>query len=158
MKKLKKIFMNVSLLQMISWLLLIIWDYLSEKLGIGTDMDIVFKFIVIFPILITIGYLMLENKICNKMQISKKRLCTYVIATWLLETIIVTIIVWALIGNNKWIIYQETNGWDNFLNGIEYVLVPFYNAVSPCIIILFQRIINFIYKKLKIRDWIHRKK
>lgn len=158
MKNFSKIFMKVTLFQMISWLLLIIGDYLDETRSLSQNVDMVYSFSVIFPILITIGYLMLENKICNKMQISKKRLCTYVIATWLLETIIVTIIVWALIGNNKWIIYQETNGWDNFLNGIEYILIPFYNAVSPCIIILFQRIINFIYKKLKIRDWIHRKK
>ena len=58
-------------------------------------------------------------------------------------------------GDDKWIIYQETNGWDNFLNGIEYMLIPFYNAASPCIIILFQRIINFLYKKLRIKELLH---
>lgn len=155
MKNFSKIFMKVTLFQMISWLLLIIWDYLDETRSLSQEMDIVFKFIVIFPILITIGYLILENKICNKMQISKKKLCTYVIATWLLETIILTIIVCWLMEDDKWIIYQETNGWDNFLNGIEYMLIPFYNAASPCIIILFQRIINFLYKKLRIKELLH---
>lgn len=150
MKKFLKVFMNVSLFQIISWVLLILWDYFDEmSFGGGNIQNMVAILMFIFPVMITIGYLIFENEISNKMEISKKRLCTYAIGIWILETILIIIVVWTLIENNKWIIYQEMAGWENFLNGIEYWLIPFYNVVVPCIIIVFQRIIYFIYKKLK---------
>jgi len=150
MKKFLKVFMNVSLFQIISWVLLILWDYFDEKsFGGGNIQNMVTILILIFPVIITIGYLFFENKISNKMEISKKRLCTYAIGTWILETILIIIVVWTLLENDKWIIYQENTGWENLLNGIEYWLVPFYNVVAPCIIIILQRIVYFIYKKVK---------
>lgn len=150
MKKFLKVFMNVSLFQIISWVLLILWDYFDEKsFGGGNIQNMVAILILIFPVIITIGYLIFENKISNKMEISKKRLCTYAIGTWILETILIIIVVWTLLENDKWIIYQENTGWENLLNGIEYWLIPFYNVVAPCIIIVLQRIVYFIYKKVK---------
>ena len=150
MKKFLKVFMNVSLFQIISWILLILFDYFDEmSFGGGNIQDMVSILIFIFPVMITIGYLIFENEISNKMEISKKRLCTYAIGIWILETILIIIVVWTLLENNKLIIYQKRTGWENFLNGIEYWLIPFYNVVAPCIIIVFQRIIYFIYKKLK---------
>ena len=154
MKKFLKVFMNISLFQIISWSLLILCDYFDEKpiselsFWSSNIQSIVYILMFLFPVMITIGYLILENKLVNKIEISKKRLCIYTTGIWILETIVILMVVWTLIENDKWIIYQE-GGWDNFLNGIEYLLIPFYNLAVPCIVIGLQRIICFIFKKIK---------
>lgn len=83
MKKFLKVFMNVSLFQIISWVLLILWDYFDEKsFGGGNIQNMVYILIFIFPVIITVGYLIFENEISNKIWIKENEklsldLCDY---------------------------------------------------------------------------------
>ena len=74
MKKFLKVFMNVSLFQIISWVLLILWDYFDEKsFGGGNIQNMVYILIFIFPVIITVGYLIFENEISNKIWIKENK-------------------------------------------------------------------------------------
>ncbi len=63
----------------------------------------------------------------------KSTLCCLLL--WIAETAAIGFPVGYLVNYNRWIIPQASGGWVNFLNGIEYMLYPFFLAGIPFILV-----------------------
>ena len=145
MKKIKYLIILTST-QLISWIIFILLDYLLENLD-GSLYGTMILASFIIPILISILYLVNENKICNITEITKLKFNIIVTITWIVETAIIGSYICNRVNYNKWIIIQHNSGIFS-LNGIEYFIFSFGLAAIPIIINVVVKTVKFIYSKI----------
>lgn len=148
MKKIKYLIILTSI-QLISWIIFTLIDYLLESLH-GSFYEIMIFASFIIPIIISILCLVNENKICNITEMTKLKFNIIATITWIIETTIIGSYICNMVNNNKWIIIQHNNGLLS-LNGIEYFIFAFGLAAIPIIINVVVKTVKFIYRKIKIK-------
>ncbi|MGN0517805.1 MAG: hypothetical protein ACI4II_03670 [Acutalibacteraceae bacterium] len=67
-----------------------------------------------------------------------------IMGTWICLNAITGFVVCNKIYNDEWIIAQPRNGWNNALNGVEYMLFAYAIVFVPIIIIAIWRLIIFV--------------
>jgi len=70
----------------------------------------------------------------------------YLIAIWIIETAIVGSCLWYALTEHLWI---KQNSIQGLWNGIEYIVVPFFLAITPILIIIIIKTIKFLYVQLR---------
>ena len=146
MKKIKYLIILTSI-QLISWIIFTLLDYLLESLH-GSFYEIMIFASFIIPIIISILCLVNENKICNITEMTKLKFNIIATITWIIETTIIGSYICNRVDYNKWIIIQHNNGLLS-LNGIEYFIFAFGLAAIPIIINVVVKTVKFIYRKIK---------
>lgn len=131
----------------LAWSLFTFSDYCEENLLLYYDALMGISLCVI-PVIIGMLYLIFEKRI-NSAKISKAMNTWAIIGVWIGINTITGFIVCYMVSYNKWIVKQATGGWENFLNGIEYFIFPFFLGIIPIIIVAIWRLISFIYNNAK---------
>ena len=135
--------MLITLMQILSWAVLTLADYIEET----TSNDFLLITELVLPALMAVMYIIFQSKIHGTSG-SRVKNALSVLGLWSLENIILGIFIISLLNNNQWLVYQKRGGWENFMNGIEYGVFPFFNIMEPLIIFLLWGIAGLIYKKI----------
>lgn len=63
--------------------------------------------------------------------------------TWLICGLILGFLIGVLVNNQMWIVSQATGGWENLLNGIEYMMFAVMLAGIPFVaVVLIESVIG----------------
>lgn len=132
------------LINFISWGIFTFFDFLDEHYIEYSGYNGIFIFAM--PVIIGILYFVLRFKgIVNNVGI-KKRIINFLI--WILTSGVISSYISFLALGNSWIVHQNTGGWENFLNGIEYPFFGFLLIVITLVLFIISDIICFIiYRK-----------
>lgn len=127
----------------ISWGLLTFCDWMEETRG-----EDLFGYVaLITPLVLTVLYFCLRKKLYGASEISMRhvlQLC----GIWLVISCAFGVLLTMLVVRwNRWIVHQAHEGWDNFLNGIEYPLFGFLLGVLPLIAVILGEVIIRIVQK-----------
>ncbi|RGY96268.1 hypothetical protein [Clostridium sp. AM58-1XD] len=135
--------MLITLMQILSWAVLTLADYIEET----TSNDFLYITEFALPALMAVMYMIFQTKIHGTSQ-SRVKNALSVLGLWTIENILLGILIMSFANNNRWLVHQKTGGFENFLNGIEYGIFPFLNIMEPLIIFLLWGIAGLIYKKI----------
>lgn len=134
----------VSVVQIISWILFMLTDFIEEIMAKNSFSIFCFYIVYLFLLIIPILYFKFEKKL----NMQKLKLFILFISTWIFESLIIGLNIWNLVNYNNWIIRQNRDGIFN-LNGIEYYIFTIILTFLPILIIVIVKLIKFIYKKVK---------
>lgn len=123
----------VTIAQLVSWVTFALGDYIDETYGSSYGFALLASFCL--PLLAAILYLIFQKKI-HDASVKRWENVVNVLGIWSLETLACSALVFHLLKIGRWPIYQHTVGWENFLNGIEYYLFPFFNLSIPFTLVL----------------------
>ena len=132
---------------MLAWSFFTFSDYCEENHLFHYDAMMTIGLLVV-PVIIPILYLVFEKHI-NSVIMSRAKNTLAIMGIWLVINAVIGFAVSVMINNNKWIVKQATGGLENFLNGIEYMIFPFFLGIIPIIIVAIWRLICLIYHKVK---------
>lgn len=131
----------------LAWSFFTFSDYCEENHLFYYDAMMMISMLVI-PVIIPILYLVFEKYI-NSAEMSRAKNTLAIMGIWLCINAITSFFVLNMVNNDKWIVTQARGGWENFLNGIEYMIFPFFLGLIPIIIVAIWRLISLIYYKVK---------
>lgn len=139
-----KIINTVTVAQLISWLIFIMGDYLEETYSNDLLLAVA---LLILPIALPVLYLIFQSRV-HYSDLPKWVNTVTVLGVWTVDNILLYALTMGLIGSNLWLIPQAADGWEHFLNGIEYLLFPFFNIAAAFIIVLLWNLILLLKQKL----------
>lgn len=139
-----KQFKIVTLAQLIAWTLLTLGDYIEETFSSDVLLSLA---LLVIPPAIAILYLIFKGTIHNS-EIPGWVNTLYILGMWIVETFIMRVLTIALVTHDRWIVHQETDGWENFLNGFEYLLFAFLLRTVPIIIIFLWYLLTLLRRAL----------
>ena len=123
--------------QVIAWGLLTLCDWLEETRG-----DDPFGYVVLItPLVLTVLYFCLRKKLYGTGEISMKQVWQLCGIWFLISCAFGVLLTMLVVHWNVWIVRQAQEGWDNFLNGIEYPLFGFLLGALPLISVILGEII-----------------
>lgn len=137
----------VTVAQMVSWVVFILGDYVDEAIS---DSSLLFTAIVVQPFAMPVLYLVFKKRI-HYHEIPGWVNTLTALAIWDAENICLAMASSALMAHGMWFIHQAYGGWDDFLNGIEYMIFLFVNIFVPTAIVALWNLAVFIYKKIESR-------
>ncbi len=146
MSKPVRCFGILTLVQLLVWAGFTGLDVLDETWLHSTDLFAVYFFAA--PILISLLYLRYRPRLHTEQWKSWQN-TLFCLGIWILETAAIGFPVGYLVNYNRWIVPQATGGWENFLNGIEYLMFPFFCAGIPLIIIVLWTLGEWIYRNIR---------
>ena len=104
---------------------------------------------IIGGIILLIGlltlYFVYVNKFIAKNNLNSKKFNIFLFILWVITSILISSILLNLVGEHLHICHGE--GWDCFLNGIEYGLQGIFLVLLATLILIIKIIIKF-YKKI----------
>ena len=130
----KKMLQNVGIMlavQVIAWAGFTVVDFVEET----TSNDFLMAAALGIPIIAAVVYCFMRwrnwqpDTRCGK-WIALTLLC------WLGMTACAAVIVMVLINHDSWIVHQDREGWEHFLNGLEYAGFGATLAVIPIVLVL----------------------
>lgn len=134
----------VLIYQLICWGVFILCDenkFVSQSTAEGNA--------IIGGIILLIGLLILYfvyvNKFIAKNNLNSKKFNIFLFILWVITSILISSILLNLVGEHLHICRGE--GWDCFLNGIEYGLQGIFMVLLAILILIIKIIIKF-YKKI----------
>lgn len=134
------IFSIVAIIQFIIWAL-----FVFSAEFIATDFAVIGGIVIL--IISIVVYFVIENKVNKKLDISRLKFNVTSLILWNIINIIIAIPLNILV--EKGILsYCSGGGWSCFLNGIEYLIFPFFVAIASGVILIIE-FIYWIYRKLK---------
>lgn len=134
----------ITLLNVLGWGFITYSDFLEET----KSNDLFFPIAVfVMPVMLFCIYMFVEKRWLRTYASKLKNHITFVVA-WIIENILIYRVWDYLFLKNKWIVEQDFNGWDNMLNGIEYVMY-FLFSIGVCSgLLLLGDLVVFIWKKV----------
>lgn len=158
MRELKKFFvfiltmLTITFTQILCWGVVTLADYLAEVSPVSESGGLAAA-VFGLPAFITLLYLLLGKKMQRN---GKAQLVNTwdTLVVWVIENVIITLPVLFLVGKNEWLVHQNMDVNEHFLNGIEYLIFSIMNIVEPLILIIIWSILVFIcwiFKKLFLR-------
>ena len=143
----------IALTQILSWFLCIITDSFTQEHPYKTSFLFIFLFII-YPLIISIIYLINQNKLCTKLQMPKNKYDIIVCISWIFQTIIIYTFIALLINLNIWPL--TPNGLDALFYGIQYFIFACGLGLSPILTISIIKVIKYLYSKIdKIDKFFH---
>lgn len=130
----KRMLQNVGIMlavQVIAWAGFTVVDFVEET----TSNDFLMAAALGIPIIAAVVYFFMRwrnwqpDTRCGK-WIALTLLC------WLGMTACAAVIVTVLINHDSWIVHQDREGWEHFLNGLEYAGFGATLAVIPIVLVL----------------------
>ncbi len=146
MNRTLKSILVLTLVQLLLWAGFTGLDWLEEYRGLTSDVYVVYYFVV--PVLAAVLYLRFRRALHTERWKSWQNtlLC---LAIWIAETAAIGLWIGSLVNYNRWIVPQDVGGWGNFLNGIEYMLLPFFIAGIPLILVPLWCLGTWLYRKYR---------
>lgn len=148
---------HLLIAQFFAWAGFTFIDLVREKTSIFydikqlTDIEVEYVMCFVIPIILGVLYFIRKKLLWNdeRERSLKKQIKQLVISIgiWLPVTIISTIIISVLALNNIWIVYQHQRGFENFLNGAEYLFFGFCLLVIPIGLVLIGEFLILIIVK-----------
>lgn len=114
------------IIQFIGWCILTFSDYLEEKDYCNFNTAVIRMVPLICVVLYTIF-----RKWIYKYNLPGVKSVAKLCFSWLIYEIIFGISFYMLLNEGLWIVPQATGGWENFLNGVEYIVFAFEIGIFP---------------------------
>ncbi len=130
---------------LIGWAILTFLDYMDETTVYGVYM---LRVIWGVPALVGVAYI-IRNLMQRKDGADSIKECMKNAGKWLLISGVFGVVINVAVANESWVIKQATDGWENFLNGIEYALFALFMTVGVFAMIIFWNILRWLYGKIR---------
>lgn len=130
---------------LIGWAILTFSDYLDEATsGGGYTMSVIWG----VPVLVAIAYI-IRNLVQRNEGADTIKECLKNAGKWLLVSGVFSVIINVAVADEWWFIKQATGGWENFLNGIEYLLFALFLTGGVLGVIILWNIVRWLYGKIR---------
>lgn len=118
--------------QVVSWGLLTLCDWIEETGG-----EDLFAYVCLLtPVVLSVLYFCLRKKLYGVPEIPMKQVLQFC-GMWLAQSCVFGVLLTVLAaGWNRWIVRQATEGWEHFLNGLEYPMFGFLLGAIPLLAVL----------------------
>ena len=136
----------VTLAQLFSWAIFILGDYLDERAAGTSGYALAASFLL--PLLSAVLYLIFQKQIHDP-SVKRWENVINVLGVWILETLLISALVFHLLKTDRWPIEQHTGGWENLLNGIEYWFFPLFSLLVPTALVGLWNLILLVWKRIR---------
>ncbi len=146
MKRQWRTIFALAIAQLLSWTLLCAVDYIEETRH--GDLFVVPLFLL--PPILGVVYLLLRRWLHSPEWKYWQNLL-FCLGSWTAGAAAFGIPICICVNDNTWIIPQASGGWENFLNGLEYYMFPFFLAGVPLLMALLWSFLEWLWRLLRKR-------
>ena len=147
MQRMKRPALYCVVLHIIEWAVFIFCDFMDESHG-GGDSAIAAAFLM--PGVSAVVLCLLVHVLSPESGYRKKWQYTLALAAvWFIVTGLSLIAELILMDRGCMPVKQNQSGWENFLNGIEYVFFPIWNLIIGCGVLLLSILVRAGFRKIK---------
>lgn len=150
-EKIRKNVITILLVQLIAWTSITMVDFVEET----TSKDFEAIAILGIPIAAAAVYAFVR-KGNQEPDLKYGKWIALTLLGWLGMTAGITTVVMLLVNRNNWIVPQDREGWEHFLNGMEYGLFGIMLAVIPIVLILTGELLAWSIAKYKRKSPAHK--
>lgn len=135
----------VLISHIVSWMLFSATDYLAEE---WTTQDAMAVFLFSVAFLNLAAYIIRDLKIRKGRAADAKEMLVFS-AEWLGIGGLLSVLVCLLVFQNRWIVEQAVGGFENFLNGLEYLVFAVFLVFFSLIFIILWNVCRWLYYRLR---------
>lgn len=150
-EKIRKNVITILLVQLIAWTGITMVDFVEET----TSKDFEAIAILGIPIAAAAVYAFVR-KGNQEPDLKYGKWIALTLLGWLGMTAGITTVVMLLVNRNNWIVPQDREGWEHFLNGMEYGLFGIMLAAIPIVLILTGELLAWSIAKYKRKSPAHK--